>query len=523
MTLVALAVLLLVFAALAFVLAGPPPKRASGDLALHHVEDDVFFYRGFFSNSAVFVFPSCVVVVDSQVSPLAGKRLRAAIEKVTSLPVKYVINTHFHGDHTGGNAAFPEAEIIGNAMTARFVTERDGERFEYAKTFGLEFAHVHSTVAPTRTFEGRLTLSIDGDPLEILQLGAAETSDACVVHWPSHHVVATGDGVSTWDYPYLGTPFVDEGLHDDGEWVKFLGGVRGLGASVLLPGHGPAIVGEPEIRDRLDLLASLMSDIVATVKEELRAGTPLPQLVQSASDKLAHYVARPGLKENTVSQKFAIYRAINSLIEERRGRGWWNDLRPSVIKRASRAATAREMDRLEASPDAAEVVRARATLLAATRELPLAIAVLEDWTSRHESDATSLALLADLLFDGAETVRPTVDATEYFGAASRAAKASLAVNPSERLALLNLGALEVFGGMVLAQPMERAITKLETALGESGEALTAKQRRKATFFLGKAHQVEGRTETSDVWYREVLPSPLRALYPLVRKRLQTFP
>ena len=106
-----------------------PTGRQSGDLRLlHPIAPGVSLYRGFFSNSAVLVLPEGVVVVDTQVSPVAARRLRQAIERAYARPFAFVLNTHYHGDHSGGNAAFTEAPVIATDETARFVRERDGER-----------------------------------------------------------------------------------------------------------------------------------------------------------------------------------------------------------------------------------------------------------------------------------------------------------------------------------------------------------------------------------------------------------
>ena len=98
---------------------------STGDMHLHALAPDVLVYRGFFSNSAVLVLPDRAVVIDTQTTPEVGARLRSQIAAHTNLPVKTVINTHYHGDHVGGNAAFADAEIIAPAQTARFIRERD--------------------------------------------------------------------------------------------------------------------------------------------------------------------------------------------------------------------------------------------------------------------------------------------------------------------------------------------------------------------------------------------------------------
>jgi glyoxylase-like metal-dependent hydrolase (beta-lactamase superfamily II) len=487
---------------------GPPRRRPAGDLRLHRLADGVFLYRGYFSNSAVLVGDGGVVVVDTQVSPLAAQRLRDAIARVTALPVRYVVNTHYHGDHSGGNALFPEAQVVATDETARFVVERDGERLEYARTFGLEFETLHPTAPPTRTFSGRLDLDLGRDRFELLQLGRVETPDACIVHWPARRVVACGDGVATIDYPFLGVPFLDEGLRDDGSWIGFLDAIAALRPSLLLPGHGPPLVGERAIAARLQLLRALFTDLLGAVKEELARGTPLEPLVERVQARLSRYPSLPSLREYTVSQRFAIYRCVNNLLPERRGRGWWGDLRPSVIRRAPPPPV-----------DDARALVAAAGLARAGRR-PEAIALLEAHLARDPA-AAAWGLLADVLFDGARAVRPTVDATEYLAAAGEAARRALALDPGEPLALLNLGALDVFGAMVLAQPMARGLARLERAL--AAPALTREQRSKAAFFVGKAHQMELRDGEADRWYRLALPRWARPFYPLLRQKMRAYP
>ena len=136
-------------------------------------------------------------------------------------------------------------------------------------------------------------------------------------------------------------------------------------------------------------------------------------------------------------------------------------------------------------------------------------------------DAAAWGLLADLSWDAARGIRPAVDATEYIALATSAAKEALKRDPSSPLGLLALGSASVFGGMVLAQPMDRAIEMLERALASG--ALEARQRRRAYFFLARAHQMEERDADSDRCYRKIFPAPLRFLYPLLRARLRAYP
>ena len=480
-----------------------PTFRAAGDLKLHRVADKVYMYRGFFSNSAVLEMPGGVVVVDTQVSPRAARRLKACIQEVTDQPITHVFNTHYHGDHTGGNAEFTDVEVIASADTLRFVHERDDERFEYTDTFGLVFQELHPTIPPNRTFEGSLALDV-GEPLEVHQIGRVETPDASVVWWPRRRVIACGDGVATYHYPYLGVPFLDEGLRDDGEWTGYLRAIRSWNPEVLIPGHGPALVGRRRIHQRLDLLVALFEALLSEVKSELGKGTPIPDLIEVVDRRLARFRRRRDLGEHTVGQRFAIYRAINNLLPERAGKGWWDDLRPSVIRRVLPGPLPNEV-----------APRIRRLL---PRRRPEAIGLLEAWLAVRAEDAEAWGLYADTLFDGARGVSPKVDATEFVRAAVRASRRGLDLDPEEPRCLLNLGCAEVFGGMILGQTMDPAIDKIERALTAS---LWPAQRRKALFFLGKAHDVEGHPKERDAAWRRLLPGRLGL--PLVREWLRAYP
>ena len=240
-----------------------------GDLRLRPVARDVFVYRGYFSNSAVLLLPRSVLVVDTQVTPRAAQPLLAQLRALTDRPVRFVFNTHHHGDHVGGNAAFAGAQIISSADTARFVVERADERLHYARTFGLEIDDVPPPHPAGRTFDQRLELTIDGEHLELFRCGQVETPDAAVLWWPARRVLAAGDGVATAGYPYLGVPFLDEGLKDDGQWIGYLARLRALAPRGAAARARPGPGGRAPIAARLDLLAALMRDLFVATRAEL--------------------------------------------------------------------------------------------------------------------------------------------------------------------------------------------------------------------------------------------------------------
>lgn len=488
----------------------------TGDLRLHRLGPDVYIYRGFFSNSGALVLKDRVVVVDTQTTPQVGARLAAEIARVTPHPVRVVINTHYHGDHVGGNAAFPDAEIIAPADTARYVHERDQERVDYCHTFGLLLQDVPPVRPPDRTFDGSLDLDLDGERLELRQLGRVETPDAAVVWWPRRRAVLVGDGVATDQYPWLGVPFLDEGLQDDGQWVGYLQKIKALRPEILIPGHGQPLVGEARIARRLDLLSALLTDLMETTRAEIAAGTELPELVHRVDTRLARYRTRKDLVERVVSQRFAIWRAYNSLHPSRRGKGWWHDLRPSAIRRAPDAEVA-----AATQGKAGEALHALINTWIAQNRLPLALSAAEQAVAQDPNDGEGWALLAEAAVRGALSTRPIVDGMEYVRLAARAARRALDLEPHNPVALLNLGAMEGWSALVTGQDQGPALDRLRAAL--ASDDLDRSQRQRAWFFLARAHQAEGRDADANAAYAQLLPGPLRLLAPILVPRMWTLP
>src|SRR5262249_49674638 len=158
---------------------------------------------------------------------------------------------------------------------------------------------------------------------------------------------------------------------------------------------------EQAIRARLDLLSSLMRDLLESVRKELAMKTPVAEIVERVDRRLAHYRKRPDLNEHTVSQRFAIYRCVNNMLPERKGRGWWRDLRPSVIRRANASEVEAEIAQVSGGTGvlSGAAICARASQLATSRQAPLAIALLEAHLKKSPRDAHALARLSDIFFE----------------------------------------------------------------------------------------------------------------------------
>ena len=256
----------------------------------------------FEANSGFIVGDEDVVVVDGGSNPASAREVLAALRKVTRKPVRYVINTHWHGDHVAGNQvyrdSFPGVELVAHATaradmategaTARkqFVEFAPGtvaslrdmmkqnkgleggrlsaeERESHLTTIALaehalaEAPGLHPTL-PTLLLEERLTLVRGERTIDVRYLGRAHTRGDVVVHLPREGIVFAGDLVAS-PVPLVGTTSFPL---DFGATLERL---LDLKAATLVPGHGAVLHDDSYVRLLVRLLASIKGQTEAAV------------------------------------------------------------------------------------------------------------------------------------------------------------------------------------------------------------------------------------------------------------------
>lgn len=260
-------------------------------------------------NSVVIIGDSAVLVVDTGHFPTLARRMIADIRNFTSKPVRYVVNTHEHPDHWFGNAeyadAFPGVTIIStpsardeiiklgpkylrsykdSAATIRqlVTTLNAGDKLPpgYKRYLEATLPDAYAAVPawrnarvqpPNLTFDRTLHIDLGGRIVDVLFLGRANTSGDAVVFVPDAKVVATGDLV-VWPTPYAYDSFASE-------WVETLEKVRALGATTIVPGHGPVQHDDTYIA----LLSELLSSLHTQVAAEVRRGLTLEETRKAVS------------------------------------------------------------------------------------------------------------------------------------------------------------------------------------------------------------------------------------------------
>jgi len=170
----------------------PPPPTAVGEIT--EVAPNLYLVPGGGGNSAVFVAAGGVVIVDAK-SPSRGEDLLAQVRRITDKPIRYVINTHSHDDHTGGNDVMPaSAEIVVQEHTAANIQKM-------RRKDGLDAGR------PLRTFSDRLTLFEGDDAVDLYYCGAAHTDGDALVVFRRARVMHAGDMFIDKTAPIINLPW----------------------------------------------------------------------------------------------------------------------------------------------------------------------------------------------------------------------------------------------------------------------------------------------------------------------------
>lgn len=234
-----------------------------------------------------------VLVIDSDLLPSRAAADIALIRRVTAKPVRYLVNTHWHGDHTHGNAvyrdSFPAVTIVGARDNAQFIgvnqtrfarsataegsttrailarhesllargTDSTGRVFtagertllarviEQRRIQLTEFATIRAA-PPTLLFDDRMTLDLGGRRVELVNRGHANSPADVTAYLPVERVLFTGD-IVVWPVPYTFDAY-------PGPWARVLRDLEALPVTAMVPGHGPIFADNGHLRQVRELL-----------------------------------------------------------------------------------------------------------------------------------------------------------------------------------------------------------------------------------------------------------------------------
>lgn len=202
------------------------------------------------SNAGLIVGDESCIVIDALFAPSMTRAFRDEIRRVTDKPVRLLINTHHHVDHTQGNALFPEATILAQT-NARSEQQRVGTGvLELLRPRIPELVEEASALPqrlPDLTYEGEMSISFEDRSIQLLHLGPAHTIGDTLIVLPDDRLLFAGDVA----FFYV-TPLGLEG--DIGNWANVCDAVDAMDVEHIVPGHGP-VAGKPELRETRDYLS----------------------------------------------------------------------------------------------------------------------------------------------------------------------------------------------------------------------------------------------------------------------------
>jgi cyclase len=229
------------------------------------VSGNIYMLEGEGGNIAASVGEDGIVIVDDQYAPLAEK-IQAALKGlgITDKPVRFVINTHYHGDHTGGNAPFANA---GSTVIAQ---DNVRKRMEAGGTAGnggslkMEVPPAPKAALPVITFERDVTVHLNGEDIRALHFPAGHTDGDAVIFFPKNNVVHMGD-----DFVRYGFPFID--VASGGSVQGMISAMEKASAQLpadvkVIPGHG-ALSNLDDVREFVKMLKETSAAVQKAIDE----------------------------------------------------------------------------------------------------------------------------------------------------------------------------------------------------------------------------------------------------------------
>lgn len=273
-----------IFAVVTFLFLTTEVGRAEPG-AVQKLGDGVYSWQGkpdqgMLANCLWVVFKDYVVVVDANY-PWGAQEIIPQIKKTTDKPIRFVLNTHHHGDHSFGNSEFTKlgAVVVNSEATdSEARTRGDWARWNRPdhslKGFHQEFAGL--------TFSDRLVFDDGTQRLEVIRLGPAHTKGDVVAYLPKQHIVATGDLCVTWG---IGNNVGDSGANYAG-WLDSLDRMYSWNLTTVVPGHGAN--GGPEI---LKAQKAYLAGMLQQVQDGYTAGKSADELVKEIDLRQYGFIA----------------------------------------------------------------------------------------------------------------------------------------------------------------------------------------------------------------------------------------
>ncbi len=232
---------------------------ADVEIQIHDVAENIYMLEGAGGNIGVCIGGDGVLMIDSQYGPLSDK-IKAAIQTLSEAEINVLVNTHHHGDHTGGNENFGKegAQIVAHQN----VKERMSNVQKSA--FRPEIPAAPEAARPVMTYTDEMEIRYNNQDIMLIHVDHAHTDGDGLVYFPESDVIHMGDTYFNHRYPYidLGSGGSIDGIIEAANTALFLAGNN----TKIIPGHGPLSNAE-ELREYRDVLMHLRREVAEAIKE----------------------------------------------------------------------------------------------------------------------------------------------------------------------------------------------------------------------------------------------------------------
>jgi glyoxylase-like metal-dependent hydrolase (beta-lactamase superfamily II) len=240
------------------------------EITAEKLSDTVYMLTGAGGNIGLSIGEEAVFMVDDQFAPLTPK-IQEAIARLTPKPVKFLVNTHWHFDHTGGNENFGSAGALIVAHENARKRMAAGGAIEF---LGMKFNAEPRVALPTITFARDTVFNVNGDELHVMHVPSAHTDGDSIVHFTKSNVIHMGDTFFNKLYPFIDSSSggsaagvvanadrVLKMAHDD---------------TKIIPGHGP-LATKADLKAFRDMLAT----VSGRIQKQVKGGKSLAEVIDS--------------------------------------------------------------------------------------------------------------------------------------------------------------------------------------------------------------------------------------------------
>jgi cyclase len=259
--------------------AGPLPAQpdfSKVEVTSEKVAEGVYMLKGAGGNIGVSVGADGVFLIDDQYAPLTPK-IKAAVAALSDKPIRFVLNTHWHGDHVGGNENLGSSGVL---LVAHENVRKRMSTEQFIEAFGSKVPAAAAAALPVVTFADAVTFHLNGEEIHGFHVPPAHTDGDSLVHFRKANVLHGGDTFFNGMYP-----FID--LSSGGSVAGVIGAAERMLAlanegTKIIPGHGP-VATKADLKAYRDMMATISGRVAAQVKagktlEEVTASAPAADL-----------------------------------------------------------------------------------------------------------------------------------------------------------------------------------------------------------------------------------------------------